>query len=65
MQPPQWNGGREVMTAIYSDNQQQLDMEWVELILLARTKGLTKDQIRKALSILTEEKRHELEESAI
>ncbi|MCU6710286.1 anti-repressor SinI family protein [Paenibacillus sp. J5C_2022] len=53
------------MTAIYSDNQQQLDKEWVELILLARTKGLTKDQVQKALSILTEEKRNRLEESAV
>ncbi|MBH5317289.1 anti-repressor SinI family protein [Paenibacillus sp. GSMTC-2017] len=53
------------MTLLVSDNQLELDKEWVELILQARDKGLSIDDVRKLLSTLREEGFAKLQESAV
>ncbi|WP_182914157.1 hypothetical protein [Paenibacillus sp. 1011MAR3C5] len=53
------------MRRVISDNQQELDAEWVELMLCARAKGLTTDEVSKVLRILQEEGQSNIQESAV
>ncbi|GKU75826.1 DNA-binding anti-repressor SinI [Paenibacillus sp. L3-i20] len=53
------------MTLFNTDNQMELDEEWVDLILRARAKGLTIEEVSKALRVLQEEGKDRLQESAV
>ncbi len=53
------------MTRFISDNQQELDAEWVELMLSARSKGLTTDEVSKVLRILQEQGQTIIKENAV
>ncbi|MFD0588416.1 hypothetical protein ACFQZE_10420 [Paenibacillus sp. GCM10027627] len=53
------------MIRFKSDNQQELDAEWVELMLYARAKGLTVEEVSKVLRILQEEGHSFIQESAV
>ncbi|WP_240941714.1 DNA-binding anti-repressor SinI [Paenibacillus sp. HB172176] len=53
------------MKTMANDNSFELDAEWVELILLARSKGLTKEEVSKVLGILQEQRNNDYEESAV
>lgn len=53
------------MSHFFSDNQQPLDGEWVELMLYAKSKGLTKEEVRKILLILREQEEAVVQESAV
>lgn len=53
------------MTGVISDSQHELDAEWVELMLCARAKGLTTEEVGKVLRILQEEGRSTIQESAV
>lgn len=48
-----------------SNNMQELDAEWVELMLCARAKGLTIEEVSKVLRILQEEGHAIIQESAV
>ncbi|MEK3881782.1 hypothetical protein [Paenibacillus sp. PL2-23] len=53
------------MNRVESDNLQELDAEWVELMLCARAKGLTTTEVSKVLRILQEEGQAIIQESAV
>ncbi|MHA6485262.1 anti-repressor SinI family protein [Paenibacillus sp. strain BS8-2] len=53
------------MTRFISDNQQELDAEWVELMLSARSKGLTTEEVSKVLRILQEQGQSNIKENAV
>lgn len=53
------------MTRFVSDNQQELDADWVELMLSARSKGLTTDEVSKVLRILQEQGQSHIKENAV
>ncbi|MFF2888883.1 MULTISPECIES: hypothetical protein [Paenibacillus] len=53
------------MRRVISDNQQELDAEWVELMICAREKGLTTEEVSKVLRILQEEGQSIIQESAV
>ncbi|MGM0880078.1 MAG: DNA-binding anti-repressor SinI [Bacillota bacterium] len=53
------------MVLVKSDDDQDLDTEWVALIMDARTLGLSKEDILKALHTLKESGKDEIQESAI
>lgn len=51
MQPADINiGGMKIMELIQNLNEQQLDPQWVALIIDARDMGMSIDDIRKSLS---------------
>ncbi|WP_424767289.1 anti-repressor SinI family protein [Paenibacillus sp. sgz302251] len=53
------------MVLVGSENNQDLDMDWVALIMSARTLGLSKEDIRKVLLILKESDNDEMQETAV
>ncbi|RIX52621.1 DNA-binding anti-repressor SinI [Paenibacillus nanensis] len=53
------------MIQVISNSQLELDEEWVELMLCARDKGLTVEEVRKVLLILQEEGKTIIQESAV
>ncbi|WP_081417100.1 anti-repressor SinI family protein [Paenibacillus sp. Soil522] len=53
------------MVLAKSENNQDLDMEWVALIMDARTLGLSKEDIRKALLLLKENGKDDMQETAV
>jgi len=59
------NGGQGDMTLLQAENIQELDMEWVELILSARKMGLNTEDIRKALLCLEEEGKSAMQDKAV
>lgn len=50
---------------VASDNQQELDAEWVELMICARAKGLTTEEVSKVLRVLQAEGQSIIQESAV
>ncbi|MNZ92590.1 Anti-repressor SinI [compost metagenome] len=44
---------------------QELDMEWVALMMKAKMIGYTKEDVRKALTVLKESNRADREETAV
>ncbi|KRE51251.1 hypothetical protein ASG81_03555 [Paenibacillus sp. Soil522] len=66
VQPSQnQSGGHGYMVLAKSENNQDLDMEWVALIMDARTLGLSKEDIRKALLLLKENGKDDMQETAV
>jgi chromosome segregation and condensation protein ScpB len=57
--------GEMNMMQVISDSQLELDEEWVELMLCARAKGLTVEEVSKVLRILKEEGQAVIEENAV
>ncbi len=65
VQPAPTKWGIYGMNRVESDNLQELDAEWVELMLCARAKGLTTTEVSKVLRILQEEGQAIIQESAV
>jgi len=65
VQPPQWDGGFEEMSLLNSVQETELDVEWVELILSARSKGFSADEVKKMLAILKEKGQTLMQENAV
>ncbi|WP_144023635.1 anti-repressor SinI family protein [Paenibacillus sp. FSL H8-0548] len=59
------NGGQVEMVLVKSEDNQDLDMEWVALIQNARSLGFSKDDVRKVLLCLTESKTNDIQETAV
>lgn len=53
------------MVLINSDDHQDLDLEWVALIMNARTLGYSKEDVQKALLILKESSNDEMQDAAV
>lgn len=53
------------MVLVKSEDNQDLDMEWVALIQNARSLGFSKDDVRKVLLCLTESKTNDIQETAV
>lgn len=53
------------MVLINSDDHQDLDLEWVALIMNARTLGFSKEDVQKALLILKESSNDEMQGTAV
>lgn len=62
---PLMNGGQGDMTLGQVENIQDLDMEWVELILSARKMGFNTEEIRKALLCIKEESKADMQDKAV
>lgn len=62
---PKMNGGQVEMVLVKSEDNQDLDMEWVALIQNARSLGFSKDDVRKVLLCLTESKTNDIQETAV
>jgi hypothetical protein len=59
------NGGHGKMVLINSDDNKDLDMEWVALIMNARSLGFSKEDVRKVLLALEESKKDDIQETAV
>nr|MBC9203194.1 anti-repressor SinI family protein [Paenibacillus sp. PL91] len=59
------NGGHGQMVLINSNDNQDLDMEWVALIMNARSLGFSKEDVRKVLLCLEESKKDDIQETAV
>jgi DNA-binding transcriptional MerR regulator len=59
------NGGQLEMVLVKSENNQELDMEWVALIDNARSLGFSKEDVRKVLLCLSESKCNDIQEAAV
>lgn len=53
------------MVLINSNDNQDLDMEWVALIMNARSLGFSKEDVRKVLLCLEESKKDDIQETAV
>lgn len=65
VQPAPMKWGEMSMMQVISNNQLELDEEWVELMLCARAKGLTVEEVSKVLRILKEEGQAIIQENAV
>jgi hypothetical protein len=62
---PKMNGGHGKMVLVKADDQQDLDMEWVALIMNARSLGFSKEDVRKVLLCLEESKSDDIQDTAV
>lgn len=53
------------MVLVKSEDNQDLDMEWVALIKDARSLGFSKDDVRKVLLCLAESKGNDIQDAAV
>jgi hypothetical protein len=59
------NGGHGDMVLVESGNNQELDKEWVTLIMNARKQGFSIEDVQKVLFCLKESGKDEIEETAV
>lgn len=65
VQPSQNEWGTWDMVLVKSEDNQDLDMEWVALIMNARSLGFSKEDVRKVLLCLEESKKDDIQETAV
>ncbi|WP_138752501.1 protein sinI [Paenibacillus sinopodophylli] len=53
------------MALVKSDHNQDLDMEWTRLIMKARQLGYSKEDVQKALLVLKESSKDDIQEAAV
>ncbi|MBD2872030.1 hypothetical protein [Paenibacillus arenilitoris] len=53
------------MVLVPSEDHQELDMEWVTLIMRARSMGFNQDEVRKIIKVLAESGKDGMEETAV
>jgi hypothetical protein len=59
------NGGFEEMALVKSDHIHDLDMEWVSLIKKARDLGYSREDVQKALLVIKESSKDEIQDTAV
>ncbi|MGO4543315.1 protein sinI [Paenibacillus sp. 2TAB23] len=53
------------MALVKSDHNHDLDMEWVDLIMKARALGYSREDVQKAILVLKESSKDDIQDTAV